>query len=163
MDNCFECKDEPMNCHTCEEFETYIAGITDISKLKYVRKNLMIQKPKIDDSINGKIADWLTDKVGTMWCFYVFIVLATVPVIEPKLMSTVGYFSSGYLQLILLPLIVVAGNRTDIIREQKNEREWKINVINDRIDELNNEENIKLQQIEIADSMNGKTVISSED
>lgn len=136
MSECTDCELEVINCHDCEEFENYVMAINDLGKLKTIRRNLMLIKPSLEDTISGKIADWLVSVVGTMSCFYLFIVLATIPLVFPGLMSVVGYFSSGYLQLILLPLIMVAGNRADALREQKNEKEWKINLISNIIEEM---------------------------
>jgi len=146
MAKCDNCETEALNCHNCLEFETYVNTITDIQKLKQIKKLLIIQKPQVDNSFNGKIADFLVSKVGTMGCFYAFIVLATIPLIIPSLMQFLGYLSSGYLQLVLLPLIMVAGNRTDAIREQRNEREWKINLINAAIEELLEDETLEFQK-----------------
>lgn len=139
------CEFELLNCHACDNFETYIHSINDLSKLKVVKRNLLLQKMQIEDSFNGKVADWLVTKVGTMACFYLFIVLATLPLIVSSWMGVIGYVSSGYLQLILLPLIVVAGNRADNLREQRMQKEWRINLINAVIEEIVDSETLELQ------------------
>jgi hypothetical protein len=54
-----------------------------------------------------KVAIWLTKVVGTMGFFWACAVLVTVPLFWKDAMPVVQYVSSGYLQLILLPLIMV--------------------------------------------------------
>jgi len=134
--NCDTCVKDIVECHECEEFEMYVENNTDSKKLKEIRRFLIKEKIPTDNSISGKIADFLVSKVGTMSCFYFFMLLSTIPVIFPETMTVIGYISSGYLQLILLPLIMVSTNRTDMIRVQKAEREWKIHLVTDRIEEL---------------------------
>jgi len=146
MGKCDNCETEVLNCHNCSDFDAYVSSISDLQKLKQIKKILIFQKPQVDNSFNGKIADLLVSKVGTMGCFYSFIVLATIPLIFQNLMQFLSYLSSGYLQLVLLPLIMVAGNRTDAIREQRNEREWKINLINAAIEELLEDESLAFEK-----------------
>ena len=67
---------------------------------------------------------------------YIFIIMVTIPLLFPQTMPAVQYISSGYLQLILLPLIMVAQNRDNKVREMKAEREYRMLLIADRIDEL---------------------------
>ena len=146
---CTSCTTEQkksINCHDCQNFDDYVNKQTNVEFLKEVKKYLIKQKPVLDESIEGKIADFLVDKVGTMKCFYTFIVLATVPLLVPALMPMLGYISSGYLQLILLPLIMVAGNRSAEIIKLKEEREWKINLVSDKIDELMDDELLGLER-----------------
>jgi len=153
MGKCDNCETEVINCNTCEDFDVYVNSISDIQKLKKIRKILIFQKPQNDASFNGKIADMLVAKVGTMGCFYAFIVLATIPLISQNLMQFVSYLSSGYLQLVLLPLIMVASNRTDAIREQRNEREWKISLVNAAIEELLEDESLAFEKNALVSSL----------
>ena len=154
-------KNDFIDC-PCEEFETCISNIKSVNTLKQIRKSISVLKLKTDDSFSGKVADFLVSKVGTMTTFYCFIILATIPLIVPTSITVLGYISSSYLQLILLPLIMVATNRSENIRAQKAEREWKINLLTTKIDELNEEEEIKLQQIEIKHLMKNDIIMSSE-
>ncbi len=57
--------------------------------------------------MNERIAQWLTRVVGTMWCAYGFLALATVPIVVPAWTPVVQFISSGVLQLVLLPVIMV--------------------------------------------------------
>ena len=153
---CDGCIENIISCHECEDFELYIDNCTNIKRLKEIRKFLITEKLQIDNSISGKMADFLVSKVGTMSCFFSFIVLSSIPVIFPSTMAVVGYISSGYLQLIILPLIMVSGNRTDAIRVLKADREWKINIVTAKIEELH-EEN------EIGTLLMAREIISSEE
>lgn len=58
-------------------------------------------------SINERVAVWTVQKVGTMACVYVFTIWALLPILDPNLQSVVFYVSGGFLQLVLLPLIMV--------------------------------------------------------
>jgi hypothetical protein len=48
--------------------------------------------------------------VGTMYFFFFCCVLVFVPFAVPSTLSLVLFISSGFLQLILLPIIVISGN-----------------------------------------------------
>lgn len=56
---------------------------------------------------NERIAIYITSRVGTMNCVYAFLAFAFLPMIWPASMNTVQFISSGVLQLILLPLVMV--------------------------------------------------------
>jgi len=57
--------------------------------------------------INEIIALKSTMLIGTMWCVYLFIILAIVPIFVPSANTIVQYISSAFLQLVFLPLIMV--------------------------------------------------------
>jgi hypothetical protein len=62
--------------------------------------------------INGKIGLRITVIVGTMWCAYVFAAIALVS-FKDNLGSTqdlILWVSSSFLQLVLLPIIIVGQN-----------------------------------------------------
>lgn len=61
-------------------------------------------------SLGEKIAVWVNTKVGTIYFALFCFLLVTIPIIFPKSYYIVFYISSGYLQLILLPLIIIGGN-----------------------------------------------------
>lgn len=59
---------------------------------------------------NGRIALVLTTAVGTMWCAYVFAVLALMVVpeaIHGGLLTTVQWVSQTFIQLVMLSVIMV--------------------------------------------------------
>lgn len=63
---------------------------------------------------NAKVAIVLTKVVGTMWCFYVFngIALISLPsaVHTGQLTIIINWVSSNWIQLILLPALMVGQN-----------------------------------------------------
>jgi hypothetical protein len=66
------------------------------------------------DGVNAKVAVVLTKIVGTMWCFYVFngIALVSLPsaINTGQLTVIINWVSSNWLQLILLPALMVGQN-----------------------------------------------------
>lgn len=78
-------------------------------------------------SLSQRIALWGIKHVGTMEFFYLCIVLVTLPLIFPKIMPVVQYVSSGYLQLILLPLIMVGQNIQGAHSELRAEQDYETN------------------------------------
>ncbi len=66
------------------------------------------------DGFNAKVAVLLTKVVGTMWCFYVFngIALISLPsaLATGQLTVIINWVSSNWIQLILLPALMVGQN-----------------------------------------------------
>ena len=79
-------------------------------------------------SKTDKIALFITSKVGTMSFFYFCLVLVSLPLIFTSLMPTVQYFSSGFLQLTLLPLILVGQNLQSRHAELRAQHDYETNV-----------------------------------
>lgn len=75
-----------------------------------------------------KFALFMTDKVGTMGFFLACVVLVTIPLVFSSIMPVVQYISSGYLQLILLPLILVGQNLQSRYTEIRAEHDFNTNV-----------------------------------
>jgi hypothetical protein len=69
--------------------------------------------PKRSDAsagINGRIALVLTSAVGTMWCAYIFAILALMVVpqaIKGGLLTFVQWVSQTFIQLVMLSVIMV--------------------------------------------------------
>src|SRR5260370_825325 len=65
---------------------------------------------------NTQIAVWLTEHVGTMWTAYAFAVLAIIGLfailglLSPIVVLLISWVSQTFLQLVLLPVIMVAHN-----------------------------------------------------
>jgi uncharacterized membrane protein len=79
-------------------------------------------------SKTDKLALYITKRVGTMGFFYACAVLVTIPLIFAPAMPVVQYISSGYLQLILLPLIMVGQNLQGRHAELRAEHDYQTNV-----------------------------------
>jgi len=75
-----------------------------------------------------KLALFITKNVGTMAFFYFCFVLVTIPLIFKGTMTAIFYISSGYLQLILLPLIMVGQNLQGRHAELRAEHDYETNV-----------------------------------
>jgi hypothetical protein len=75
-----------------------------------------------------KIALFITNKIGTMGFFYICVVIATIPLVYRPAMSVVQYISSGFLQLVLLPLILIGQNLQGRHAELRAENDYKTNI-----------------------------------
>jgi hypothetical protein len=79
-----------------------------------IRPDLLKADLKAADSFNAKVAVLLTRFVGTMWCFWVFngIALISLPSIlsQGGLQPLIAWISSNWIQLILLPALMVGQN-----------------------------------------------------
>jgi hypothetical protein len=88
--------------------------------------------PKVDDGrvgINGKIGLLITTLVGTMICGYVFaaIALLSLPsaISSRNLTIIVAWISSNFLQLVLLPIIIVGQNLQAKASDKRAEDTYK--------------------------------------
>ena len=62
------------------------------------------------DKYNNLLAAALTAIVGSMWTAYAFAAMVFVPFFVPSTQTTIMFISSSFLQLILLPIIMVGQN-----------------------------------------------------
>jgi hypothetical protein len=65
------------------------------------------------DGINAKIAVFLTNIVGSMWCAYVFAGIALIglrPALKPGGEGIISWIAQTFLQLVLLSVIMVGQN-----------------------------------------------------
>ena len=79
-------------------------------------------------SKTDKVALFVVKRVGTMGFFYACAVMVTIPLFFAPAMPVVQYISSGYLQLILLPLIMVGQNLQGRHAELRAEHDYETNV-----------------------------------
>src|SRR5216117_1216559 len=88
--------------------------------------------PKVDDErigFNGKIGLFLTTIVGTMWAAYLFTILALVSF--PSAMCSgnsiiiVAWIAQTFLQLVLLPIIIVGQNILGKAADKRAEQTYK--------------------------------------
>jgi hypothetical protein len=73
--------------------------------------------PKVNDGrvgLNGRIGLLITTLVGTMACGYVFAIIALISlpsaITSHNLTVIIAWISSNFLQLVLLPIIIVGQN-----------------------------------------------------
>ncbi|MDD5147417.1 MAG: DUF1003 domain-containing protein [Candidatus Daviesbacteria bacterium] len=71
---------------------------------------------------------FVTNKVGSMGFFFVCVILVTIPLIFTQAISIVQYISSGILQLILLPLIIIGQNLQGRHAEIRAQHDFDTNV-----------------------------------
>jgi hypothetical protein len=65
------------------------------------------------DGVNAKIAVFLTNLVGSMWCAYVFAIIALLglrPALKPGGEGIIAWIAQTFLQLVLLSVIMVGQN-----------------------------------------------------
>ena len=76
-------------------------------------------------NFNDKLAVWFTQKFGSMWTVYVFILWSILPFFPAfsKYKDFILYISAGFIQLVALPLIMVGGNVLGKITEERDIRD----------------------------------------
>lgn len=138
-------------CLTCNEFENIITSETDIDKLKSVRQDLAKYTKDPNMTISEKVAVTLVAFAFSMKFFVFCNILSFIPVLAVCLkipaesldliLKVLNFISSNWLQLIYLPLIGMAGIRTQKVNDLRSKREYRMLLISDRIDELHDSEN----------------------
>ena len=93
------------------------------------RKN---EKPvKVDDGrvgVNGKVALIITAVVGTMWCAYIFTLIALISL--PSALQSgqaiviVAWIAQTFIQLVLLPIIIVGQNIQGKAADKRSEQTY---------------------------------------
>jgi uncharacterized membrane protein len=80
---------------------------------------------------NTRLAVWLTEHVGTMWTAYTFAVLAIIGLfailglLSPIIALLVAWLSQTFIQLVLLPIIMVGQNVLGRKAELQADEEYK--------------------------------------
>ena len=78
--------------------------------------------------INERLAELITDMVGSMWCAYVFAGLAFVSLpqaLEGGRMAFVAWLSQTFLQLVLLSVIMVGQDVSTRKAERRSEKTYR--------------------------------------
>src|ERR1700687_5250893 len=89
------------------------------------------RKPKSDSffaRLNSKFGLRVTLVVGTMWCAYFFTILALFALpsaIHQGTYFIVVWLSSSFLQLVLLPIIIVGQNIQAAAADKRSEETYK--------------------------------------
>jgi hypothetical protein len=79
--------------------------------------------------VNGKVALIITAVVGTMWCAYIFTLLALISL--PAAISSgqaiiiVAWIAQTFIQLVLLPIIIVGQNIQGKASDKRSEQTYK--------------------------------------
>lgn len=85
-------------------------------------------KDKENEGLNGKIAILLTNGVGTMWCAYVFAVLALLVLpdaIKGGMLTLIQWVSQTFIQLVMLSVIMVGQNILGKASDKRAEMTYK--------------------------------------
>jgi hypothetical protein len=90
------------------------------------------------EGFNAKLAVLITRLVGTMWCAYLFTVIALVglpPALKPGGEGLVSWVAQTFLQLVLLSVIMVGQNVQSLAADARAENTFKdAETILDRLD-----------------------------
>jgi uncharacterized membrane protein len=78
-------------------------------------------------SPTDRAALFITEKIGTMGFFYFCVILAVIPIFFRPTIAFVQY-ASGFLQLILLPLILIGQNLQRRHAELRAESDYQTNT-----------------------------------
>lgn len=88
--------------------------------------------PKVDDErvgINGRLGLFITAIVGTMWAAYVFTILALISfpsaIRSGDNIIIVAWIAQTFLQLVLLPIIIVGQNIQAKAADKRSEQTYK--------------------------------------
>lgn len=84
------------------------------------------KQPGFFQRANDRIAVFITSIVGTMWCAYAFSIMVLIPLQYPNTLSAVQFISSAFLQLVLLPLIMVGQNVLSRASEERAKKDHKM-------------------------------------
>ena len=90
------------------------------------------------NGFNAKIAVFLTNIVGSMWCAYAFAILAFIglgPALKPGGEGIIAWIAQTFLQLVLLSVIMVGQNVQSVASDVRSEHTYEDTVqILDRLD-----------------------------
>ena len=90
------------------------------------------------DGINAKIAVFLTNIVGSMWCAYVFAIIALIGLpaaLRPGGEGIIAWIAQTFLQLVLLSVIMVGQNVQSEASDLRSQHTYEDTVeILDRLD-----------------------------
>src|ERR1017187_10758117 len=80
------------------------------------------------NGVNAKIAVFLTNIVGSMWCAYVFAAIALIglpPALRPGGEGLIAWIAQTFLQLVLLSIIIVGQNIAAASSDKRSENTYK--------------------------------------
>jgi hypothetical protein len=90
------------------------------------------------DGVNAKIAVFLTNIVGSMWCAYAFAILALIGLpaaLRPGGEGIISWIAQTFLQLVLLSVIMVGQNVQGEASDERSLHTYQDTlVILDRLD-----------------------------
>ena len=141
-----ECKNNGL-CQACQDFEDHLNVETDIAQLRQMRKTIVAHRVYKDCSLSGRFADGITSVVFTPRGFMVITCWTALwllwntlgPVslrFDPFPAFVLWLFCSNVIQIELMPLFGVTQQRQEAYNQAREERTTRIQMIGDRIEEL---------------------------
>ena len=90
------------------------------------------------NGLNAKVAVFVTNLVGTMWCAYLFTLIALIGLpaaLKPNGEGLIAWIAQTFLQLVLLSVIMVGQNVQSLMADARAENTFKdTEAILDRLD-----------------------------
>ena len=91
-------------------------------------KTVDIVNEKASTKFNAWLAVKITDGVGTMWCAYLFAIVAFIglpPALKPGGEGIIAWIAQTFLQLVLLSIIIVGQNIAAASSDKRSENTYK--------------------------------------
>jgi hypothetical protein len=114
-------------------------------------KDLLKREEGSFNKFNKRFAVWIGTHVGSMYCFYLFNVIALLSAKAAfethNLVPIINWISSNWIQLVLLPAIMVAQNVAQAATDAKSEADhmtltYLANLQDEQMTELKNQTTI---------------------
>lgn len=102
---------------------------TTLEEIKKIHKPVANANIKLKESLTPleRGAVWVTDHVGTIEFFIICNLLVAMTLVLPATVTTIQFISSAWLQLVLLPLIMVGQNIQGRHSEARAEADFEVN------------------------------------
>jgi hypothetical protein len=94
-----------------------------------IKTHDQMRKDQLSHRVNGYLAVKITSAVGTMWCAYLFALLALLSL--PEVLSSgsmkdlVAWIAQTFLQLVLLSIIIVGQNISQVASDKRAEETFE--------------------------------------
>jgi hypothetical protein len=106
--------------------------------------------------INTRLAVGITRRVGSMWCAYIFALIALISlpaaIASHNLIIIVSWIAQTFLQLVLLPIIIVGQNVLAAASDARAESDHKtllaIHTLTAEVHEIANQQTAMLKILE---------------
>jgi cobalamin biosynthesis protein CobD/CbiB len=123
---------------TAGEARAKVARAEHLAKAVHPSPRMIKEAMGEVSGFNAKFAVLITRLVGTMWCAYLFAVIAFLglgPALKPGGEGIIAWIAQTFLQLVLLSVIMVGQNVQSIASDARAERTFKdAESILDRLD-----------------------------
>ena len=87
-----------------------------------------VANERATNRFNAWLAVKITDGVGTMWCAYIFAIIAFIglpPALRPGGEGIIAWIAQTFLQLVLLSIIIVGQNIAAASSDKRSENTYK--------------------------------------